>query len=93
MQRVFDFMVTHGEDATKPLNNSDPVILVYNPPPPNATRSDRQEFILKLRVALENDTPVLIRGWSPQLLCQHDTFEDIVLSSFGEPGTMVTWQC
>ena len=86
-------MATYGEDATKPSDNSGPVVLVYNSPLPSASHSEHEEFICKLKIALEDDTPVLVQGWSPQLSYQHDTFEDTVLSSFGEPGTMVTWQC
>lgn len=90
---MFNFMVAHGEDATKPFDNSTPIVLVYDSPPSSATCSDCKEFIHKLCTALENDTPVLVRGWNPQLLCQHDTFEDIVLLYFGKPGSIVTWQC
>lgn len=90
---MFDFMVTYGEDATKPSDNSDPVVLVYDSPLPSASHSERAEFVCKLRAALANDTPTLVRGWTAQLPCCNDTFEDAVLSYFGQPGTMVTWQC
>jgi len=86
-------MAAHGEDTTKPFDNSTSAVLVYDAPLSSATRSDREEFICKLCTVLENDTPVLVQGWNPQLLCQHDTFEDIVLSYFGKPGSIVTWQC
>lgn len=62
-------------------------------PPQDALRVDREEFIHKLKTTLKNDTPVLIRNWTPSLSCEGDSFEDAVYSFFGERKSKVTWQC
>jgi len=82
MQKVFNFMVAHRENATNSFDNFNPVVLVYDSPLSSAICFGCK--VCKFCMALENNTLVLIWGWNLQLLCKHNAFENIVLSYFGE---------
>ncbi|KAF9644159.1 hypothetical protein BDM02DRAFT_3131942 [Thelephora ganbajun] len=89
---LFDLMANYGVDATLPIGQSPPFLIVLEYPSAETKYNHYGRFVERLRAELKDFRPVLVRDWLPQLQHQSASFEEHVFSYFGGESTEVSWR-